>query len=91
MTNLAKRDKVVTDPPVPVTVSQKTFNGKCHWLMADECDGVVNRIYCRLCAKFVDRLKSSSRNFSLHFVTGITGASMKKDAIDKHYKSDGHK
>jgi hypothetical protein len=59
--------------------------------MADECDGAVTRIYCRLCAKFADRLKSSSRNFSQQFVTGITGSSMKKDALDKHLKSDGHK
>lgn len=52
--------------------------------MADESDGVVTRIYCRLCAKFADRLKSFSRNFSMHFVNGITGVSMKKDALDKH-------
>jgi hypothetical protein len=71
---------------VSVSVSLKTFSGwKCrldpggHWLMADECDGAVTRIYCRLCAKFADRLKSSSRNFSQQFVTGITGSSMKKE------------
>ena len=49
----------------------------------------MTRVYCELCSKHSDKLKSL-RNFSPAFVGGVTGSALKKDNVVKHSKSDMH-
>ena len=49
----------------------------------------VTRVYCELCSKHSDKLKSLC-NFSPAFVGGVTGSALKKDNVVKHSKSDMH-
>ena len=77
-------------------VAQKTFNtwqqtldpGK-RWLHAEIVERQAVRVWCALCAKHVERLKGF-RNFSEAFVTGITGASLKRDNVSKHMTTSAH-
>ena len=50
------------------------------WLRYDEESGCVTRVYCELCSKHSDKLKSL-RNFSPAFVGGVTGSALKKDKL----------
>ena len=60
------------------------------WLRYEETSGFVTRVYCELCRKHADRLKSL-RNYSASFVHGVMGSSLKKDNVGKHSRSDMHK
>ena len=59
------------------------------WLRYDEQSGCVTHVYCELCSKHSDKLKSLC-NFSPTFVGGITGSVLIKDNVIKHSKSDMH-
>ena len=59
------------------------------WLRYEETSGNVTRVFCDLCMKHADKLKSL-RNFSPAFVNGISGSALKKDNVIKHLKSDMH-
>jgi len=68
-------------------ISEKTFQS---WLKTLDPNGIwirdeiINksavRIWCVLCAKHRERLRSF-RNFSDAFVNGITGSALKRDAL----------
>ena len=58
------------------------------WLCYMESCGKVTQIFCTLCTKHHDHLRSV-RNFITVFVVGLTGTSFKKD-VNKPWKSDMH-
>ena len=59
------------------------------WLCYDGQSDTMTRVYCQLCSKHDDKLKSLC-NFSPSFVNGITGSSLNKDNVVKLSKSDTH-
>ena len=50
------------------------------WLRYDEQSGIVTRMYCELCSKHADKLKSL-HIFSPSFMNGITGSSVKNTML----------
>ena len=60
------------------------------WLRYDVKEGKVTRIFCALCTKHEERLRVL-RNYSVSFVQGILGTSLKKDNVSKHSNSDMHR
>ena len=50
----------------------------------------VNTIFCKLCRKFKAEL-SATRNYSVNFVNGIGGSSLKKDGVRKHSMTEMHR
>ena len=49
----------------------------------------VTSIKCKLCEKHESRLKYT-RNFSRALISGISGSSLKKDALVKHNRAEQH-
>lgn len=60
------------------------------WIDCILSGNFVTEISCKLCMRHVDRLRGN-RNFSMSFVNGIQGTSLKKDQLNKHKNSDMHK
>ena len=58
----------------------KTLNPNAIWIGDEIFDKSVVHIWCVLCAKHRERLRSF-RNFSDAFVNGITGSALKRDAL----------
>ena len=58
-----------------LTVKNKSKEVDClsEWLHYDGQSGTVTCVYCELCSKHADKLKSL-RNFNPFFVNGITGS-----------------
>ena len=59
------------------------------WLKAEIVERQAMRVWCSVCSKHTDRLRGF-RNFSDAFVKGISGSSLKKDAITKHVATSAH-
>jgi len=50
---------------------------------------IVTKIQCKVCTEFAARLKNV-RNFSTVFIDGISGASLKRDNVNKYSTSVKH-
>jgi len=58
----------------------KTLDPNGIWIRDEIFDKSAVRIWCVLCTKHRERLRSF-RNFSDAFVNGITGSALKRDAL----------
>jgi len=58
----------------------KTLDPNGIWIRDELIDKSAVRIWCILCAKHLERLRSF-HNFSDAFVNGITGSALKRDAL----------
>ena len=67
----------------------RKFHFLGEYIRYDESGGKVNRIFCVLCDRHKESLRSI-RNFNRTFVDGVTGMALKKDNVVKHSHTDTH-
>jgi len=68
---------------------QRILDPGKQWLWAETVDGYAIRVCCALCTKHGDNLKGF-HNFCAAFITGISGASLKRDTLTKQLNTSAH-
>ncbi|KAK6182075.1 hypothetical protein SNE40_009839 [Patella caerulea] len=88
----SKKSKRQTNGIKLATVSSwiQKYDKNKTWLDYElETAGIVNKISCKLCTKYENKI-NGSRNFNRAFIVGTTGSALKADNLRKHIISDPH-